>query len=138
MTRVNAVKTRLGSGGFTIIELLITIAVVGIILPTMMAFVNELNRLNDRTKDLALINSMAENKVESLRSAGYSGVPEGTVDFTNELPESIAGPKSAEYIASTPNPGIRQVDMTIQYNDHGFNQTIRYKTLIGELGVGQY
>lgn len=124
--------------GFTIIELLIAIAVVGILVPTLIGFVNTLNRLNDRTRDLAIVNSLAENKIESLRSIGYSGVNDGTVSFTGELPDTLGNPKSASYTVTTPNPGIRQVDLTITYDDHGKNQSVKYKTYVGELGVGQY
>lgn len=130
--------TKTDERGFTIIELLVTIAVIGILVPSLMAFVSTLSRLNDRTRDITLVNSLAENKVESLRSIGYSGVNVGSTNFSSELPDSIASPKSATYTVTTPNPGIKQIDMTITFNDHGINQSVQYRTLIGELGVGQY
>ena len=124
--------------GFTVIELLIAIAVVGILVPTLSEFVNTLNRFNDRARDLTLVNSLAENKVESLRSIGYSSIGNGTTSFENELPTSIGRPRSADYTVTTPNTGIKQIDLTISYNDHGTTQTVVYRTYIGELGVGQY
>lgn len=124
--------------GFTIIELLIAIAVVGILVPTLVGFVTTLNRLNDRARDLTLINSLAENKIESLRSIGYSGIDPGTTSFSGELPITLGNPKSASYVVTSPNTGIRQIDLTISYNDHGSTQTVQYRTYIGELGVGQY
>lgn len=124
--------------GFTIIELLVTIAVVGILVPTLAGFVNTLNRFNDRARDLTLINALAENKVESLRSIGYSGIASGTTSFVSELPTTIGSPRSASYTVTTPNTGIKQIDLTISFNDHGTTQTVYYRTLIGELGVGQY
>lgn len=131
-------STGIGAAGFTIIELLVTIAVIGILVPTIMTFVGTLTQLNDKTKDLTLINSLAENKVESLRSIGYTGVAVGTTDFTSELPDSISEPKSAQYTTTMPTPGIKQIDITISFGGHGENQTIKYRTMIGELGVGQY
>lgn len=124
--------------GFTAVELLIAIAVVGILVPTLSGFVTTLNKLNDRTRDLAIVNSLAENKVEGLRSIGFTALADGTTDFTSELPATIGGPKSAVYVISTPHTGMKQVDTTITYNDHGKTQTITYRTYIGELGVGQY
>lgn len=124
--------------GFTIIELLVTIAVVGIMVPTLAGFVNTLNRFNDRARDFTLVNSLAENKVESLRSIGFSGIPSGTTSFTSELPVTIGSPKSANYTVTTPNTGIKQIDITITFNDHGATQTVNYRTYVGELGVGQY
>ncbi len=124
--------------GFTAIELLVAIAVVGILVPTLVGFVNTLNRLNDRARDMAIINALVENKVEGLRSMGYTGLSNGTTQFTNELPASIGSPKTASYTVTTPNAGIKQIDATVTYNDHGANKTISYRTYIGELGVGQY
>jgi prepilin-type N-terminal cleavage/methylation domain-containing protein len=124
--------------GFTIIELLITIAVVGILVPTLAGFINTLNRFNDRARDLTLVNSLAENKVESLRSIGYSGITAGTTSFDSELPTTLGSPHSAIYTVTTPNTGIKQVDLSISYNDHGTTQTVNYRTFVGELGVGQY
>ncbi len=126
------------NNGFTIIELLVAIAVVGILVPTLVGFVSTLNRMNDRARDLSLVNSLAENKIESIRSAGFSSLSNGTTTFTGELPISLGNPKSGTYIVSAPNAGIKQVDLTITYNDHGSTQTINYRTYVGELGVGQY
>lgn len=124
--------------GFTIIELLVAIAVVGILVPTLVGFVNTLNRFNDRARDMSIINSLAENKIEGLRSVGFSGLNNGTVAFTGELPATIGSPKSATYTITSPNSAIKQVDVTVTYRDHGTNQTVNYRTYIGELGVGQY
>ncbi len=124
--------------GFTIIELLVTIAVVGILVPSLVGFVNTLNRFNDRARDLTLVNSLAENKIESLRSIGYSAIPAGTTSFVNELPTSLGSPRSASFTTTTPNSGIKQIDLTITYNDHGTTQDVKYRTYVGELGVGQY
>lgn len=124
--------------GFTIIELLIAIAVVAILVPTLIGFVTTLNRFNDRARDMAIVNALVENKVESLRSIGFSGVNDGTTSFESELPTTIGTPRTATYTVTTPNPGIRQVDISVSYDDHDTQQVTTYRTYIGELGVGQY
>jgi prepilin-type N-terminal cleavage/methylation domain-containing protein len=124
--------------GFTIIELLVTIAVVGIMVPTLAGFVSTLNRFNDRARDLVIINSLAENKVESLRSMGFGALNNGTVSFTTELPVTIGSPRSASYTITSPNSSTRQVDLAVTYNDHGSSRTLNYRTYVGEIGVGQY
>lgn len=126
------------SKGFTIVELVIAITVFALLIPAVASFLNLLNVLNDRAADTAIINALAENKIESLRSAHYNGLNNETVDFTSELPVTIAAPRSATYQVTTPVTGIRQVDMTVTYNDHGQQKTLAYKTYVGELGVGQY
>lgn len=124
--------------GFTMLELLITIAVVGILVPTLAGLINTLNGLNDRARDLTLVNSLAENKIESLRSKGFTALPDGTTTFTSELPSTLGKPKSATYTTSSPNAGIKQIDMAISYTDHGTVRNMQYRTYVGELGVGQY
>lgn len=124
--------------GFTIIELLIAISVMGILVPTIAGLITSLNRLNDQARDMTLINSLSENKVEGLRSQGFSAISNGTYTFTNELPATIAGPKSATYTVTTPSTGMRQVELTFTYNDHGKQRTLKYYTYVGEVGVGQY
>lgn len=127
--------------GFTLLEVLLTTAVAGFVLLGITSMITTLNVINDRTRDLTLANALAENKVESLRSIGFVGLPTppASVDFTNELPASLAEPRSAAYaIASTPDPNIYRATITITYNDHGSQRELEYQTLIGELGVGQY
>lgn len=124
--------------GFTIIELLVAIAVVGILVPTLVGFVNSLNRINDRAHDLAIINSLAENKVESLRSMGFTALNDGSTDFSSQLPPTIGSPKTASYSVVSENSSIKRIDIEITYNDHGDNKTMTYRTYVGEIGVGQY
>lgn len=124
--------------GFTIIELLIAISVVGILVPTLGGLISTMNGLNDRARDLSLINSLSENKVESLRSQGFSAISDGTYDFSSEMPVTITGAKSASYTVTTPNTGMRRIELTFTYKDQGQSRTYKYYTYVGEVGVGQY
>jgi prepilin-type N-terminal cleavage/methylation domain-containing protein len=124
--------------GFTIIELLISIAVFGVVIPGLVALINGINDLNDRARDLSVINGLVENKVESLRSISFVGINNGTVDFTSELPATIGGPKSANYTVSSASTSLKQIDINISYQDNGTTKNINYRTYLGELGVGQY
>lgn len=124
--------------GFTVLEVVVTIAIAGFILVSVIAMINSLNVINDRARDLTLANALAENKVEGLRSIGFSGLVDETVDFTDELPNVLAAPRQAQYVVSSPSAGLKQVEVEITYNDYGSQRNIEYRTYIGELGVGQY
>ena len=124
--------------GFTILEVVVAAVISGFVLLSLVTLINSLNVVNDRSRDLTIVNALAENKMESLRSASYIGLSDGTTDFTADLPSSITGAKSASYTISSPSAGIRQVDMEIQFQDRGTTQTLEYRTIVGELGVGQY
>lgn len=123
--------------GFTLIELILTIAVFAIVMPAIAIGINNLTVINNRARDLALVNMLAQNKVESLRSAGYNSIPIGSTDFTPELPPTLASPKNGNYTVTNSTPGIKEVLVTISYRDYSQTKTVNYKTIISEIGVGQ-
>jgi prepilin-type N-terminal cleavage/methylation domain-containing protein len=123
--------------GFTVVELVVSIVVAGIIIPSVALALNNLAAINHRARDLALANTIAQNKVETLRSIGYNSVSGGTVSFSSELPSSMGSPRSASYTISSPVTGEKQIDVNITYTDYGGSKNLTYRTIISELGVGQ-
>lgn len=126
------------ASGFTIIELVVSIIVFALLVPAVASFLNLLNTLNDQAADTAIVNALAENKVESLRSAKFNSLSNGTVSFVAELPETISTPRTATYTVTSPSTGLKEINLNVTYNDHGSARTLTYKTYVGELGVGQY
>lgn len=124
-------------GGFTTIELLISIGLFGLIAPSITLAIVSINRINDRASDLTYANVIAENKIETLRSAGYNSLVNGTIVFTGELPATFTEPKLANYIITTPSAGKKEILINIQYNDQGIARSLSYKSIISELGVAQ-
>lgn len=123
--------------GFTVIEILIGIALFGIVMPSVIIAVVQVARLNDRAADLTRANVIAEHKIESLRSARYNSLDVGSVDFTNELDSSFSSPKSATYVVTMPETGLKKVDITISYLDNGATRSLTFSSFISELGVTQ-
>lgn len=123
-------------GGFTIVEMLVTLALFAILIPALTLGVSTLTQLNNKSRDLTLISIIAENKIESLRSIGYNSIPVGSTDFTSELPAELASPKTANYTI-TDGEGIKTIDVTITYSDYKKVRTIVYKSIVSETGVGQ-
>jgi Tfp pilus assembly protein PilE len=130
-------KNITNSKGFTVVELLITIGICGVIVPSIALGLAQLALLNNRSRDLALINLIAQNKVELLRSTGYNSLGSGTTSFSSELPNVISAPKIASYTITDVATGIKEVTISITYQDVKNPRTINYKTLISEIGVGQ-
>lgn len=128
---------KLKSAGFTITELLIAMALFAIVVPLFTVGINNLTVLNNRARDLALANMVAQNQFESLRSAGYNSVSIGSFDFTANLPSTLAEPRSATYEVTAPRSGIKEILVTISYSDYGSDRVIEYKSIISELGVAQ-
>ena len=136
----NNVRIKTNQSGFTILEVVTGIVLAGLLLSGFVVMINNVNVANDRTRDIVVTNAFVENKSEELRNAKFLGLPaDGTiVDFTSEMPQSLALPRSATYEITDLSSSVKQVDFIVQYNDHGSTRTVNYSTAIGELGVGQY
>lgn len=93
-----------------------------------------LTQMNDDTNDRMIASTTVQNKIESLRSKGFMGVPVGTVDFSNELPNTLPTPRSASYTVQQVLPPTKSITITLTYAGKAHT----YKTFIGELGVAQY
>lgn len=123
--------------GFTIVELIVTIVIMGVIIPAVALALTNLTVVDYQARDLVLANMVAQNKVETLRSAGFNSLINGTQSFTAQLPNTMGSPKSASYTISSPQSDVKQVDVTISYTEYKKAKNVTYRTYISELGVGQ-
>lgn len=124
--------------GFTVVELLLVIVVGSILVLSINTILTSHAYLSQRGRDLILANAYAELKMESLRSIGFLGLTDGTTDITNELPSELSNSRKGTLVISNFSPSVKQVLITITYNEQGKSRTYSYKSYIGELGVGQY
>jgi len=131
------VKIHRSSDGFTIVELLVSIAVAAIVTASLSQVVTSYVHVAQRGRYLNLANSYAEAKVEALRNTGYNGINVGTTNISAELPSQLPRSRSASMTVSSPSTGLKQVDITLTYKDQAQTNTLAYTTYIGELGVGQ-
>ncbi len=125
------------SNGFSLVELLIAIVVGAAFISAMSLVVNNYTNLSTRHRNLVLANSYAEAKIEELRNNTYNSLATGSTNLTGELPASLPSPKSATMVVTQSQTGLKQIEITITYNDLGNTKTYSYKTYEGELGVGQ-
>jgi prepilin-type N-terminal cleavage/methylation domain-containing protein len=123
--------------GFTIVELLVCIVVAAVVIASLNQLVNSYVHTGQRGRWLNLANSYVEGKVEALRNIGYNSVSTGTTNLTSELPSALPPSRSASMTVTSPQTGIKQVDITVSYKDQGQTRTYAYSTYMGELGVGQ-
>ena len=125
------------SKGFTIVELLVCIALAGVVITSLSQVVTTYLHVSQRGRYLNLANSYAEAKVETLRNQGYNSLTLGTTSLTSELSSQFPLTRSASMTVSSPSTGLKQIDLTVTYADQGQSHSYNYTTYIGELGVGQ-
>jgi prepilin-type N-terminal cleavage/methylation domain-containing protein len=130
-------KIKQNRHGFTIIELVVTIVIAGIIIPAVAVALTNLSVVNKVARDKALANMIVQNKVETLRSSGFNSLSDGTTSFVAELPNTIGSPRSASYTVSTPATGIKQIDLSVSFTEYRVTKSLSFRTYISELGVGQ-
>lgn len=123
-------------GGFTLVEILVCIAVAGIIITLLNSVTVNYLHLSQRGRHLSQSNAFVEAKFEALRNAGYNRVATGTTSLTAELPSKLQN-RSGTMTVTEPSAGIKQVVINVSYRDQGQTRSYSYATYIGELGVGQ-
>jgi type II secretory pathway pseudopilin PulG len=123
--------------GFTVVEMLLGIALFAIIIPTLIVALNSISLINENSKDLAVANIFAENKIEELRSIGYNSIATGTTDMTSQLPTSLGRYRSGTLTITQSVAGQKSINLSITIESRSRTKTLNYRSIIGELGVGQ-
>lgn len=124
--------------GFTLVELLITIVVLGIVATTISSLFLTIQQTQRRTNFAETANRAGIRQIESLRNQNYNSLTPGeTINFTDELPSTLPNDRTGIIEISEPIPGLRRVDTTITYTFGGSEQTIRLSSLIGVIGITQ-
>lgn len=122
--------------GFTIVEILVAIAVGAIVVTSLNEVVTSYLHVSQRGRYLNQANAYVEAKVEALRNTGYSAINTGTTSLTSEMPTSLPK-RSGTMTVTDPGGGIKKIDISVSYSDQGKTNTYSYTTYIGELGVGR-
>lgn len=125
-------------GGFTIVELVVTTVVTGLIVVAVASLFITIERTQHSTQLLETATRAGEQQIESLRNNNYGSLtPGSTITFTNNLPPNLPTPRSGTAIVSEPVSGVRRVDITITYRDGSKQKNVKLSSLIGQLGIGQ-
>lgn len=123
--------------GLTIVELIVAMVVGAILAGSVNTIYTNQTYLSQNARDRALINAYAEGRIESMRSAGFLQLNDGTTNVTPELPTEINPPRNGTLTITSPSPGVKRAVIVVSYNSQGKQLSETYTTYIGELGAGQ-
>jgi len=133
------------SEGFATVELLVTIVTIGIILGAFVTTFTTIQNINKKSRDIQQSNIVAFEKTQQYENTDFEdipsstsiGAPEEIEDFTDELPSSIASPKSAKVYVNSVSPTLKQIIIDVKYGESSAEQTIQYVDFIQRNGVGR-
>jgi type IV pilus assembly protein PilV len=120
-------------GGFSLLETLLAIAILSFGLLATAALLAGIIGGNKSSKDLTTATVLAQDKIESLREAGYSGLPSvssSTVEDYGDITYSDDGDtivysnfkRITSVAMDTPSVGMKTVTVQV-YNRSGVNPT---------------
>lgn len=124
--------------GFTIPELLVTIMFMGFAFIAISELYLNVQRIQDETAYTQIASHAAQTEIESLRNVNYSSLTDNsTIDFSSSLPVGLPGPRTGSVAVTSPMAGLKRVDVTVQYTDHGVQHQVELTSLIGVIGISQ-
>jgi len=123
--------------GFTIVELIITIIVLGGVIITLTNLFLGIQNTQNQAGYLESATHAAQREVETLRNDSYNSLTPGqNIDFTNQLPSSLPN-RSGTVVVSTPSTDLRRVDVTVGYKVNGQTRQVTISSTIGVIGISQ-
>ncbi|MGH2571285.1 MAG: type IV pilus modification PilV family protein [bacterium] len=115
--------------GFSAVELMVGITVLGIMMLGFMAVFPLAGRSVSKGEDLSIASGLAQDQLERLK-----GLPAGEPDLVEGDHDSVDNPIRGRFNLSwtvtddTPLPGMKMIDMTVSYLDGGQNRNVQYST----------
>jgi prepilin-type N-terminal cleavage/methylation domain-containing protein len=140
LNRSSPVTGRLNSieDGFTLIELVVTMVVLGIIITSLSGMYYIMQSIAVQGQHLDIATRAARTEIEDLRNSGYNSlIPGSNINFTASLPTSLPKNASGTVVISQPLSGLIKVDVTISYTDFGSQHNVELSSDIGVIGIGQ-
>ncbi len=124
--------------GLTLVELLVTILVIGVIFAGLSNIFISIQRAQVQTSYLDSATRAAQRQIESLRNSNYNNLIAGqTIDFSDNLPDTLPQGSSGFVVVSEPSPDIKRVDVTVTYTYGGDTRNVSLSSLIGVIGIVQ-
>lgn len=126
------------TAGFTLVELMVTIVVVGITTASISSIYISIRSIQTQAAYYDTATRAAQREIEALRNDNYDSLTPGqTFDFTSSLPSTLPSVRSGSAIVSQPAADLRRVDATVSYSLGGTTHSVELSSLIGEIGIAQ-
>ena len=119
--------------GFSLIEVLAAMAVFAIASLGLAIGVSSVMRANQRSYLYSIATTLAQDKLEELKSKSPANIVSCTVDCENPNPvpttDNVAFTRTWNVSDNTPVVGVKQIDVTVQWSDHTDHNLVMSSTV---------
>lgn len=134
-------KTR--ADGFTVIELLITLIVGGVVFLAFTTTFAGLGNITQRGRNTSIASASALSKLQQYENKSFNNLPStspaGTLveveDFSASVPVSLSSPRIGKVYVNSSSTSLKQVVVRISYGSNP--RFVEYVTFIQRNGVGR-
>jgi prepilin-type N-terminal cleavage/methylation domain-containing protein len=113
-------------GGFTFIELLATMVLLGIIMPVAMRSIGLCTRLGGQSRRQIEAASLARSKLTELTCSGQWQTGEKSGDFGEDWPNY----RWAAVVSTWTDSTVSQLDVTVTWQSQGRKRSVTLSTLV--------
>ncbi len=133
------------SEGFSIVELLITLIIIGVAFGSFMVSFTSIQNINKKALDIAKANSIAFAKMEEYENKTFDSItatsPTGTLveveNFGSTLPTTLESPRVGKVYINTVSSTLKQIVVTIEFGSGASIRRIQYANFIQRNGIGR-
>jgi prepilin-type N-terminal cleavage/methylation domain-containing protein len=127
--------------GFTIIELVVTIAFMGIVIVSLSELFTSLRQTNRAADNYTIATQLAQQLMEKFRNTPYSSIALGTTDVTSSTMSAypnLLSPRSATTtVTQVDANGLLKIDVAVSYTDRTGAKNVQLETLMSYKGVNR-
>lgn len=145
MLRSSSAQVRTSTSGFAMVELLITLIIIGIAFGAFTVTFTTIQNINKKAIDINQANTLAFAKVQEYENKTYASLnntaPTGTLqeveDFGSTLPTSLQSPRVGKVYINTMSSSLKQVVVTIEFGTGDSKRIVQYANFIQRNGLGR-
>jgi general secretion pathway protein I len=114
--------------GFTLLEVMIALAVMSIVLVSVYRMHSQSLTMNTAARFYTLAPLLAQNKMAELEALSSDGFPNDSGDFGEQYPgyswQTSITDVSSEVLGEVAND-LKRIDLTVSYNNNQFSHSLR-------------
>jgi len=133
------------SSGFAIVELLITLIIIGVAFGAFSVTFTTIQNINKKALDINKANTLAYSKLQEYENQQFTSLantaPTGTLqqveDFSSTLPTSFQKPRTGKAYINTLSGTLKEVVVTVEFGSGDDKRIVQYATFIQKNGLGR-